>query len=148
HMGYRNVQFSPYTLAGHRMLGGGLELKPGKLRFGFMYGRLNRATVVDSILSTSLLATYPKPTYTRMAYATKLGYGTDRSHFDLSFLRGWDDKTSLNPDLRDSTAAAENTALGLGWRIALGKNLSLQSDLGVSLYTNDINRSSLIDSSN
>lgn len=148
HIGYRNVQFSPFTLAGHRMLGGGLELNPGKIRAGFMYGRLNRATVVDSVMYSNPLAYNPKPTYTRMAYAGKLGYGSDKSYIDATILRGWDNEMSLSAELRDSIPAAENTALGLGWKLQLAKKLSWQTDLGVSLYTNDINRSSLIDSSN
>ncbi|HLL95708.1 MAG TPA: hypothetical protein VK404_12060 [Spirosoma sp.] len=48
HAGYRNLSFSPYTLAGHTILGGGVELTPGIFRFGFVYGRLNRATAVDT----------------------------------------------------------------------------------------------------
>jgi hypothetical protein len=148
HAGYLYVQFWPYTLAGHRMLGGGLELNPGKLRAGFMYGRLNRASVVDSVMYTNPLANYPKPTYTRMAYAAKLGYGSDKSHVDITLLRGWDNEQSLEQSLRDSTAAAENTALGLGWKVQLAQKISWQTDLGVSLYTNDINRDNLIDSSN
>ena len=38
HAGYRNVQFSPFTLAGHTFLGGGFEINPGKLRLGAVYG--------------------------------------------------------------------------------------------------------------
>lgn len=148
HLGYRNVQFSPFTLAGHRMLGGGIELNPGKLRAGFMYGRLNRATIVDSVMYSNPLAYNPKPSYTRMAYAGKLGFGTEKNHIDATILRGWDNEMSLSSDLRDSIPAAENTALGLGWKIQLAQKLSWQTDLGVSLYTNDINRESLIDSSN
>ncbi len=34
HAGYRNVSFSPFTLAGHTFLGGGVELNPGKFRLG------------------------------------------------------------------------------------------------------------------
>ena len=48
HGGYRNVNFSSFTLGGHTMLGGGVEANPGKWRLGFMYGRLNRATVIDT----------------------------------------------------------------------------------------------------
>ena len=46
HGGYRNVRFSPYTLAGHTVLGGGAELRPGKWEIGFMTGRLNRSTSI------------------------------------------------------------------------------------------------------
>lgn len=43
HGGYRNVYFSPLTLAGHSFLGGGIELNPGVLRIGAICGKLNRA---------------------------------------------------------------------------------------------------------
>lgn len=34
HAGWQSLEFSPFTLAGHNFLGGGVELNPGKLRFG------------------------------------------------------------------------------------------------------------------
>src|SRR5690554_4518031 len=77
HGGYRNVHFSPYTLAGHTMLGAGIEMNPGKLRVGLMYGRLNRATGIDTLTQT--LAPY---SFDRKGLAAKLGYGTARNHFD------------------------------------------------------------------
>jgi hypothetical protein len=83
-----------------------------------------------------------------MAYAGKLGYGSDKSYVDFTLLRGWDNEKSLEPSLRDSIPAAENTAMGLGWKVQLAQKISWQTDLGVSLFTNDINRESLIDSSN
>src|SRR5690606_23843773 len=81
HAGYRNVTFSPYTLAGHTILGGGFEINPGKIRAGFMYGRLNRATVIDT--ATQSLVPY---SFSRKGFAARLGYGTAENHFDLNFL--------------------------------------------------------------
>jgi len=40
HVGYRNLQFSNYTMGGQRMLGAGVELTPGKWHMGFFWGML------------------------------------------------------------------------------------------------------------
>ena len=82
HLGYQNVNFSPYTLAGYTMLGAGVELTPGKFRLGFMYWRLNRATTIDT--TTQSLAPI---SFSRKAFAVKIGYGTEKSFIDFSIDR-------------------------------------------------------------
>jgi hypothetical protein len=138
HAGYRNIQFSPYTLAGYRMLGGGLELNPKGFRFGFMYGRLNRSAAIDSAQFANPLAFRPTPVYTRMAYAVKVGVGTDKNYFDISYLKGWDKEKSLQQKFRDSLPPADNHVLGLSWKLSFLKHFSWQTDLGLSHYTSDI----------
>lgn len=144
HAGYRNVTFSPYTLAGHTMLGGGFEINPGKLRAGFMYGRLNRATVIDT--TTQSLVPF---SFSRKGMAAKLGYGTATNHFDLNFLHAKDDSTSgpLIP-LHDSTRvlAAANTVLGYSMKFLLFKKISFESDGAASIYTRDLNSPITFDS--
>jgi hypothetical protein len=149
HAGYRNVNFSPYTLAGFRMLGGGFEIntayradgpKTG-LRFGAMYGRLNRSTALDSAQFANPLAFRPLPSYSRMAYAFKVGVGHDEGFFDMSYLHGWDVERSLNSSQRDSIAPQRNTAVGFSWRKDLYKKdkrrLFWRTDIGLSAYTLD-----------
>jgi hypothetical protein len=146
HLGYRNINFSPYTLAGYTMLGAGVELTPGKFRFGFMYGRLNRATTLDT--TTQTLAPI---SFTRKAFAVKLGYGTQNSFIDFSVLKGKDDpgslptipKTSL--DSLDVLPAA-NTVFGVSTRLAITRNIFVEGDIGTSLYTRDINSPLVLDS--
>ncbi len=137
HAGYRNVQFSPFTLAGYRMLGGGVELNPGKLRLGFMYGRLNKSTAIDSAQFANPLAYRPIPSYTRMAYAGKIGWGGDRNFFDISFLKGWDKEGSMKNEYRDSIAPAENIAIGFSWKRTLFKKLVWNADIGISHFSAD-----------
>lgn len=149
HAGYRNINFQPYTLAGFRILGGGVEVntayradgpKTG-LRFGFMYGRLNRSTALDSAQFANPLAFRPLPSYTRMAYAAKIGVGNDEGFFDISYLHGWDVERSLNTTQRDSVAPQRNTAIGFSWRKDLyrrdKRRLFWKTDLGLSAYTLD-----------
>ncbi|WEK33423.1 MAG: hypothetical protein P0Y53_13105 [Candidatus Pseudobacter hemicellulosilyticus] len=137
HAGYRNVHFSPYTLAGYRMLGGGLELNPKGLRFGFMYGRLNRSTELDSAQFANPLAYRPTPAYTRMAYAVKLGVGNEKNYFDISYLKGWDKENSLDSKFRDSLPPADNHVIGFSWKLSFLKHFTWQTDLGLSHYTID-----------
>lgn len=138
HAGYRNVYFSPYTLSGHTMLGGGVELNPGKLRLGVMYGRLNRAAVIDTL--TQSLVPY---SFDRKGFAAKLGVGTARNHFDLHFLSARDDSTSrpFLPNMagRNQVFAAANTVLGYGTKWSFLKGFTFESDGAVSLYTRDLN---------
>lgn len=145
HGGYRNLSFSPYTLAGHTMLGGGFELNPGKLRVGFMYGRLNRATVID----TTLQALVPF-SFSRKGLAAKLGYGTQENHFELSFLTAKDDSTTRPMDVipdGSKVLAAANSVLAFKARLAFfQRKVFMESDGAVSLYTNDINSPISIDS--
>ena len=37
HLGYSNLTWSPFTWSGQTVLGGGVELNPGKFRFGMRY---------------------------------------------------------------------------------------------------------------
>ncbi|SFP03035.1 hypothetical protein SAMN04515674_10156 [Pseudarcicella hirudinis] len=134
HAGYRNVSFSPYTLAGYTMLGGGFELNPGKLRIGFMYGRLNRATTVDT--TTGTIQPY---SFSRFGYAGKVGYGTEDTHFDLSFLKAKDDEASLKVGNLDQSTVrpAENLVIGADTKVTFAKKLFIFADGAISVYTRD-----------
>lgn len=144
HAGYRNLTFSPYTLAGHTILGGGVELNPGKLRTSFIYGKLNRATVID----TTTMALVPF-SFSRTGYAAKIGYGTQNNYFDLSFLKAKDDSTSAPLEFIPDSAnvlAAGNAVLGYQTRFLIKEKFFVESDGAVSLYTRDINSPLQLDS--
>jgi hypothetical protein len=147
HAGYRNLNFSPYTLAGHTILGGGVELKPGIFRFGFMYGRLNRATVVDT--TSGSLEPF---SYTRMGYAVKLGVGNQKASIDFSMVKAKDDSTSISgvPDLRSRqrVTPAENAVFGLTARVTFLKQFYWEADGGLSLYTRNIGSAIRLDTAN
>lgn len=143
HAGYRNISFSPYTLAGHTILGGGVEMTPGIFRFGFMYGRLNRATVVDT--TSGSLEPF---SYTRKGYALKLGMGKGRTFVDFSLLKAKDDSTSTRPDAisRHKVMPAENAVFGITARITFLKKFFWEGDGGLSLYTRNMGSSVRLDS--
>lgn len=133
HAGYRNITFSPYTLAGHTMLGAGAEIHPGKLRLGFMAGRLNRATTID----TTTGAVQPF-SFSRHGYAARIGVGTEENHFDLSFLSAKDREQDFKGDLAASAMRpAANAVLGGDLKLTLAGKLFVFADGGISVYTGD-----------
>jgi len=137
HAGYRNIDYSPYTLGGHTMLGAGFDLNPGKFRIGLMHGRLNRATVIDSTTQS-----FVPISFSRRGTAAKLGFGTNRSFVEFSYLQAEDDSTSLNRNMlstEELLTPASNHVLGYNFKFAFLKNFSLESKGGASLYTRDVN---------
>lgn len=133
HLGYRNMTFSPYTLAGHTFLGAGIELNPGIFRFSAMYGRLQEAAKLDSTQYY-----YQTPTFRRMGYGIKMGLGTERTYVDLIYFRAKDDANSLQlPDSVRGTPG-ENLVVGLSGRLALGKHFNFFADGAISTYTRNL----------
>jgi len=137
HGGYRNIDYSPYTLGGHTMLGAGFELRPGKFRIGLMHGRLNRATAVDSTTQSLVPISF-----SRLGTAAKVGFGTDKSFIEFSALRAKDDSASLDRRMmrsEDFLTPASNYVMGYNFKLTFLKNFILESKGGASLYTRDIN---------
>lgn len=150
HLGYRNLSFNPFTLSGHTILGIGAELKPGKLRAAFMYGRFNKATAIDT-LSQNLVPV----SYTRKGFAGRLGYGSDNNFFEFSFLKATDDTTSLlidkakyNASLYPNAFASENIVAGLTQKYTFFKHIILEANVAASIYTRDIQSPLVITDSN
>lgn len=135
HLGYRNINFSQYTLAGYRMLGAGFELTPGKFRIGFMYGRLKRSTSIDSSMLSNPSYLRLVPAFKRLGIAGKIGYGTQKNYVDLVYFKAWDKQSSLNTKLIDSIQPAENTTIGLTSKVTFLKDLTWMADIGLSAYT-------------
>jgi len=140
HAGYRNVNFSPFTLAGHTFLGGGVELNPGKLRLGAVYGRFNKA------ISSTLAEPDILPSYKRTGYAVKVGYGKPGNYIDLVMLRAADDSASIQnvvPTAEQTVKPAENLVVGATSRLLILKHITVELDAAVSAYTRDV-RASII----
>ncbi|WP_316837148.1 hypothetical protein [Pedobacter nutrimenti] len=136
HAGWRSLEFSPFTLAGHNFLGGGLELNPGKLRFGFIYGRFNKAIEEDL---NQPLALAQQPAYQRTGYSVKLGVGTEQNHVDLIFLKAKDKISSLSTTPSSLTLTpAENMVLGISSKFGFLKHFVVDLDLSGSIYTRNL----------
>ncbi len=133
HGGFRNVYFSPFTMSGHTFLGGGVELNPGKLRLGIIYGKFNKA-IDQNFADPDRI-----PTFKRTGYSIRVGVGTKVNYVDLIMLKVADDINSiaLSPDYQ-YVKPAENFVLGISSRIKIKKKLSFELDASASAYTRDV----------
>ena len=134
HLGHRNLYFSDFTLSGVTFFGGGVEINPGKLRFGAMYGRFQRAVERTG-------GNYRQPQFERTGYSVRVGVGTEKEYVDLVFFRAKDDPSSLDvPDTNKTLEPEENMALGITGRLKFAEDkLFLNFDGGLSLFTEDRN---------
>ena len=148
HLGYRNINWSPYSMAGHTIYGVGAELTPGKFQFGILYGRLLKAIDPNSQtydLNQSYVST---PSFERKALTMKVGYGTEKNNAAILFLKGWDERNSLGVDsFQSNLMPAENVILSFLTHQQLGSFFNFNLQLSQSLYTNDLN-SGIPDSTN
>jgi len=143
HLGYRNLTWSPFTLAGHTIYGAGAEVTTKKLRLGFIKGRFNRATTVDQSLGTVVPFGFD-----RSGYAARVGVGNDTTSFDVSLVVARDDSSSV-PLTERRTAGyvgslvrpAENAVLGFNTRVGLGhrRYFFFTAAGGLSVYTREPN---------
>lgn len=136
HAGWQSLEFSPFTLAGHNFLGGGVELNLGKLRLGFVYGRFNKAIEEDL---NQPLALAQQPAYKRTGYSAKIGLGTERNHVDVIFLNAKDDPYSLSQPITSGILnPSENMVLGISSKFSFLKRFVFDMDVAGSIYTRNV----------
>jgi len=143
HLGHRNITFNPYTLGGHTFLGAGVELNPKKWRFAAMYGRLRRAVEIDTTFQSAQI-----PSFKRIGFGAKIGYGTASNFIDLMYFSGKDQAASItswkNPNIIDKIGDAntmlpgENKVIGISGKATIHKNLTVNADAGLSFINADI----------
>jgi hypothetical protein len=137
HLGYRNINFSKYTLGGHTMLGIGGEFNPGNFRLGFMYGRLMKPVEADPLLLNEA-STYTTPSYKRMGLSYKLGYGTETNYVDLIFFKGHDVLNSIDTISQQAIAPAENVVLSLITKQKFLNNFEFYLEYANGIFTKDL----------
>lgn len=132
HGGYRNVKFSDFTMAGHTFLGGGIELNPGKFRFGAIYGRFKKNTgMLENERDTI-------KTFNRKGYAIKMGVGTKKNFIDFVVMNIKDDSLSMTGIERLQAAKPEeNMVTGINSFFTFSPTLTFEAEIAASLYTTD-----------
>jgi len=134
HIGYSNMTYSSYTLAGHTFLGGGIELNPNKIRFAANYGRFATAIPLDRAINQPFV-----PSFDRFGYGGKIGYGDDNNFIDFTFFTAEDRQDSWEsiPD-SSSVFPGENMVVGTNFKLSLVKNLSISGEYARSAFTSDV----------
>ena len=136
YIGYQNITWSKFSLAGHQLLGGGVELTPGKFRIGFVAGRFQRATGID----TTKVRTY-LPAYKRTGFAAKIGYGTETSFIDFVYMRSKDDDSSLPTQYMDSATMVQpgkNDVLAVKTQLKIASFMNVYGEAAVSVFNRNI----------
>lgn len=134
HFGYRNLTFSPYTLAGHTFLGAGVELTPGIWRISAMYGRLNKAIAEDTLSPNSDV-----PSFKRMGYGVKVGLTKNGSFIDLIFFTAKDEINSIPYiPVENNILPAQNMVVSINAQKQLGKRTVFGFEYATSAFTRDI----------
>ncbi len=132
HAGYRNLNWSPYSLGGHTFLGLGAEATPGHWHVGYIDGRFRRAIAPGDTAGGASVS----PVFKRTGYAFRVGGGTTTRTADLIVLRGEDDEHSLpSTGLPGGLFPAENLVVSAGTRLGLTPRLQLDFELAQSAYT-------------
>ena len=136
HAGYFSTRFSEFSLADARLLGGGVEIRPGIFRFGFVQGRSQRAVEADSVSGLPGL-------YKQKTTAVTFGLGDESGwHFLLSGLKVKDDTTTVRvPGL---STPKENVVASARFGAALiPRKLTFRTEVAFSAFTDDVTSDSL-----
>ncbi len=145
HVGYRNLNFSRYTLSGITFLGGGIEYAPKNSFFklkGF-YGRFARAQqfIADNMYNPQAIFVMPK--YERWGYGTMLTIGKKDHLFDLILFKSSDDELSaVIPDSL-SVYPEENFVIGFNSKNKLLKDLIFELNYSLSALSTDVRQSEI-----
>lgn len=135
HGGYRNLRFSEFTLNGHTLLGGGVELNPGKFRFGAVYGRLRQAVdgeIEDGFGNPFL---FP-PSYRRNGYSVKVGVGSMVNYVDLVLFQAQDDPNSVNVPVDSFAIRPEsNTVIALKSAFRIARRINFDAEVAASAHS-------------
>lgn len=133
HAGYRNINWSTYTLGGHTFLGGGIEINPGLFRFGAVYGKFTRATRIDTVDNF-----ISEPAFERKGYAVRIGVGSNTNYVDIITLYAADDPHSMSYDSTDfQFTPAQNLVTGIATKQKIGKRFFFDMEGALSMYTDD-----------
>jgi len=145
HLGYRNMNFSPYSITGQTFLGAGVELTPGKFRLSAFYGTLEN---IYALQDSATLGSIQVETYKRRGYGVKAGFEGKKVGFDISLLKVIDKRESSEVRLADNARLTpqDNIVISPSVRFTLFKKLAIQSTVAASVLTrNQLASSGLVD---
>ncbi|MDR1739162.1 MAG: outer membrane beta-barrel family protein, partial [Bacteroidales bacterium] len=135
--GYTSMSFSPYTLAGHELLGGGVELTPDNgFKFSALFGRMKKAS--DSIAEGMELS------YTRLGGGFKAEYQKEKFGAGINIFKAQDLKNSLKFENTDSLSVLpqDNLTGGANFSLNVINGFRLSAEYGFSAINKNISEQS------
>lgn len=135
HIGNSAMDFSKYTLAGHRFNGVGVELTPGKWNISSMYGSLMKPIEYNPLINN-----ISSVAYKRMGYGIKAGYADKGDEINAIFFAAKDDVHSLKYDVPDEADLhpQKNTTFSIQGKKTFLKYFFLQAEYALSLYNSEL----------
>jgi hypothetical protein len=128
--GYASMQFSPYSLAGHEIFGGGVELTPDKgFKVGAIFGRLKKAVSGEDGL---------EPSYQRMGGGFKVEYAGKQFNVGVNIFKAQDLSTSLPDSV--TVAPQDNLSGTVSTAINFIKNIRFGAEYGFSALNQNIGK--------
>ncbi|OFX82839.1 MAG: hypothetical protein A2W99_14350 [Bacteroidetes bacterium GWF2_33_16] len=139
HLGYRNMDFSQYTMSGITFLGTGVEYEPMNsiVKLKMFYGRFASAKQYKSISAYDPNALYDLPVYERWGYGTMITVGKKGQFFDLILFKAEDNNNSISVPDSIGVKPAENFVIGINTRNSITKNLNVKLNYSLSAFSTD-----------
>lgn len=141
HLGWRNMNFSPYTLGGRTFFGIGTELTPGKFYVGALYGTIqNPLAIRDSLTFGANLI----PIFERKLFGAKVGYRSGKNHLEVMAVKIFDDEESFDyPENYNERGyqiltPKENVVAGVNGGVEIAKTVEVYFRTGLTAFTNDV----------
>jgi hypothetical protein len=138
HLGYRNMTFSNYSLAGLTFLGAGIEYEPKDfwLKASAMYGRFFKAV---PYAADSALNTFEDPSYERWGGGLKVTGQKKNQEVSIIVFKAADKPNSIpDPPSGSTVAPAENFITAIATKNRITDALTLRFEYTLSAYTSDI----------
>ena len=136
HAGYRNMQFSPYTLSGITFFGAGIEIVPENswVRYKACYGRFIKAVPYGDTINATM-----QPAFARWGFGNMITIGKQNNYVDLILFKADDRQSTLFiPLSSDTLKPQENMVVGIATKQAIGKKLVFNAEYDISAYTTDM----------
>jgi hypothetical protein len=144
HGGYRSYNISPYLLTGRYILGGGVDITPGKFRFSAFYG--NMVSELNYLFAAADPAAAELELYKRRTVGGKIGFGSMANFFELHVIRAIDQTDTGNQPLLDSLFIRPMANLGVGVNtgIQIARFWRLGAHIAGSAMNYDLNENEII----
>lgn len=134
HIGYRNMTFSDFTLAGHTFLGVGTELTPGNWKISAVAGRFRRP-----IEEAIALVEGASASYRRFGYGILVGYEKSGNGIEVSAFKAKDDVNSIaTPTTSGDVTPEEGLVIGIKGKKKISRKLSIDAEYAQSAVTRDV----------
>ena len=128
YVGYTSMSFSPYTLSGHEVMGGGVELTPDNgFKFSGLFGRLKKTNSDSNDLS-----------YRRLGVGFKAEYQREKFSVGINFFKAQDIKNTLTFGDSVTLLPQDNLTGGANFSLNIIKGLRISAEYGLSMMNRNM----------